>query len=121
LGNKQILLLFFLGLFAIGHAARSRFGSGSDLSDSSSISTNDDDDDTSSAEEEDHNQQDGRNSRVGVTMEELMQFRPSPEAEKLSGQELVNYVNRRQRLWRVRIKSYGKFSTYLSCHHIRPN
>ena len=57
-----------------------------------------DDDDASTTSQEEEGENGGR---IGVTFDQLLHFQPSPLAETLSGQALVNYVNRRQNLWRV--------------------
>lgn len=38
---------------------------------------------------------------VITSVEDLQNFEVSPEAEKLTGQELVDYVNQHQTLWTV--------------------
>ncbi|KAL3104089.1 hypothetical protein niasHS_002116 [Heterodera schachtii] len=48
--------------------------------------------------------------RVFIARDELRAARPSPQAEQISGQSLVDYVNRRQRLWRAELSP--KFQSY---------
>jgi len=66
---------------------------------------------------------DARRSRQSV--EELMKFRVSHEAEALSGQELVDYVNRHQNLWTAsmnrRLSSYDEDVKWglMGVNHVR--
>ena len=100
----QLLFLSLAILLALSAGRRSRLDSSS--SDQSEESDSQSQEDAATP---------ARN-RLGVTFDELLQFRPSPEAENLSGQALVDYVNRRQNLWRVIFLGFFSFQLFF-----RPN
>uniref|UniRef100_A0A915ERJ4 Peptidase C1A papain C-terminal domain-containing protein n=1 Tax=Ditylenchus dipsaci TaxID=166011 RepID=A0A915ERJ4_9BILA len=63
----------------------------------------------SSSSEDDSNQGILLNSNT-VSVEQLLNFKAPREAESLTGQELVDYVNRHQNLWTAKLSE--KFSSY---------
>lgn len=107
--SSLLLVTSFLLVFGSVAATRRRYES----TDSGQQQQQSTDDSSSSATDDSSDEQEQRGryaTRVGVTFEQLLRFRPSMEAENLSGQDLVDYVNRRQKLWKAELNP--KFESY---------